>query len=191
MSKVSRRKLIVTGVAVAAGAAGVGVAAKLAKHYGLVPPDAGGLYGAGETLTYAAQRLLTRHSMAREFTRNQISESPFANEVAPLGEGFQRLQEGGFADWRLTVDGMVAHPMSFSVAEIKSFPSRTQITHLACEEGWSYIAEWRACPSLTSSTWSELCRRLDTSFIVRFNRTGGKASTWPMRCIRKLWSRTA
>jgi DMSO/TMAO reductase YedYZ molybdopterin-dependent catalytic subunit len=146
MSKVSRRKLIVTGAAAAAGAAGVGVAAKLAKHYGLVPPDAGGLYGAGETLTYAAQRLLTRHSMAREFTRNQISASPFANEVAPLGEGFQRLQEGGFADWRLTVDGMVAHPMSFSVAEIKSFPSRTQITHLACEEGWSYIAEWQGVP---------------------------------------------
>jgi DMSO/TMAO reductase YedYZ molybdopterin-dependent catalytic subunit len=97
-------------------------------------------------LTYAAQRLLTRHSMAREFTRNQISASPFANEVAPLGEGFQRLQEGGFADWRLTVDGMVAHPMSFSVAEIKSFPSRTQITHLACEEGWSYIAEWQGVP---------------------------------------------
>jgi DMSO/TMAO reductase YedYZ molybdopterin-dependent catalytic subunit len=97
-------------------------------------------------LTYAAQRLLTRHSMAREFTRNQISASPFANEVAPLGEGFQRLQEGGFAEWRLAVDGMVAHPMSFSVAQIKSFPSRTQITHLACEEGWSYIAEWKGMP---------------------------------------------
>jgi len=93
MSNMSRRKLIATGAAIAAGASGLGVAAKLVRHYGLVPPDAGGIYGAGETLTYAAQRLMTRHSMAREFTRNQIS-TPFANEVAPLGEGFQCARRG-------------------------------------------------------------------------------------------------
>jgi DMSO/TMAO reductase YedYZ molybdopterin-dependent catalytic subunit len=146
MSKFTRRKLIAAGVVATAGASGLGAAVKLAQHYGLVPPDAGGLYGAGETLTYAAQRILTRHSMAREFTRSQISTSPFANEVAPLGEGFQRLQAEGFADWRLTVDGMVAHPASFSIAELKSYPCQTQITHLACEEGWSYIAEWKGVP---------------------------------------------
>jgi DMSO/TMAO reductase YedYZ molybdopterin-dependent catalytic subunit len=146
MSTFSRRKLIATGVVAAAGASGLVVAGKLAKHYGLVPPDAGGLYGAGETLTYAAQHLLTRHSMAREFTRNQISANPFANEVAPLGDAFQRLQDANFADWRLAVDGMVARPTSFSIAELKSYPSHTQITHLACEEGWSYIAEWKGVP---------------------------------------------
>lgn len=145
MSNVSRRKLITTGLAAAAGASGLAVAAKLAERYGLIPPDAGGLYGAGETLTYGAQRLLTRHSLAREFARSQISK-PFANEVAPLGEGFQRLQEGAFADWRLAVDGMVARPASFSVAELKTFPSRTQITMIQCEEGWSYVAEWSGVP---------------------------------------------
>ena len=142
MSRISRRQLIGTGLAVAAGASGLGVAAKLARRYGLVPPDSGGLYGAGETLTYAAQRLLTRHTPAREFSRREISKDPFANEVYPLGEGFRRLQQGGFADWRLAVDGMVARPASFSLAELKSFPCRSQITLIACEEGWSYIAEW-------------------------------------------------
>jgi DMSO/TMAO reductase YedYZ molybdopterin-dependent catalytic subunit len=66
--------------------------------------------------------------------------------VDPLGEGFKRLQAGGFADWRLAVDGMVARPASFSLAELKSYPSRSQITHLACEEGWSFIAEWIGAP---------------------------------------------
>ena len=66
--------------------------------------------------------------------------------MAPLGEAFKRLQEAGFADWRLAVDGMVARPASFSLAELKSFPVRSQITHLACEEGWSYIAEWIGVP---------------------------------------------
>jgi DMSO/TMAO reductase YedYZ molybdopterin-dependent catalytic subunit len=146
MNKVSRRTLITTGLAAAAGASGLAVAAKLARRYGLIPPDGSGLYGPGETLTYAAQRLLTRHSMAREFRREQISNPPFPNEVGPLGEAFRRLQEGGFTEWRLAVDGMVARPASFSLAELKSFPKRSQITHLACEEGWSYIAEWIGVP---------------------------------------------
>jgi DMSO/TMAO reductase YedYZ molybdopterin-dependent catalytic subunit len=146
MSKLSRRQLITAGLVTTAGASGLAVAAKLARSYGLIPPDGGGLYGPGETLTYAAQRLLTRHSLAREFAPSQISKPPFPNEVAPLGDAFKRLQEGAFADWRLAVDGMVARPRSFSLGELKGFPSRGQITHLACEEGWSYIAEWIGAP---------------------------------------------
>ena len=117
MSNISRRKLITTGLVATAGASGLAVATRLAQRHGLIPPDGGGIYGPGETLTYAAQRLLTRHSFAREFARGQISNPPFANEVAPLGEGFTRLQEAGFADWRLIVDGMVARPVSFSIAQ--------------------------------------------------------------------------
>ena len=54
----SRRKLITTGLATAAGVSGLGVAAVLAERYGLVPPDHGGIFGVGETMTYAAQRIL-------------------------------------------------------------------------------------------------------------------------------------
>ena len=146
MSDISRRKLITTGLAAAAGVSGLGVAASMAQKYGLVPPDHGGIYGLSETLTYASQRLLTRHSFAREFSRSQISSRPLANEIAPFNEAFKRLQAGGFADWRLSVDGMVDRPASFSVAQLKSYPSRSQITMLQCEEGWSYIAEWIGVP---------------------------------------------
>ena len=146
MTDLSRRKLIITGLAATAGVTGLGVAARLAEKYGLVPPDHGGIYGPGETLTYAAQRLLTRHSLAREFPRSQISKRPLANEIPPFRDDFKRLEAGGFVDWRLNVDGMVGRPASFSLAELKSYPSRSQITELACEEGWSYIAEWIGVP---------------------------------------------
>jgi DMSO/TMAO reductase YedYZ molybdopterin-dependent catalytic subunit len=146
MSDLSRRKLIKTGLAATAGVAGLGVAALMAQRYGLVPPDHGGIYGLGETLTYASQRLLTRHSLAREFHPSQISKPPLANEIAPLNDAFKRLQAGGFADWRLSINGMVDRPGSFSLAQLKSYPSRSQITQLACEEGWSYIAEWIGVP---------------------------------------------
>jgi DMSO/TMAO reductase YedYZ molybdopterin-dependent catalytic subunit len=143
---ITRRKLIVSGLAATAGASGLAGAARLAQKYGLIPPDHGGIYGLGETLTYASQRLLTRHSLAREFSRSQISPRPFPNELAPLTDDFKRLQAGGFADWRLSIDGMVHEPASFSMADLRSYPSRSHITEIACEEGWSYIAEWIGVP---------------------------------------------
>jgi DMSO/TMAO reductase YedYZ molybdopterin-dependent catalytic subunit len=146
MNNLSRRKFLVSGAALTATASGLAVAASLAQKYGLVPPDHGGIYGLGETLTYASQRLLTRHSLAREFSRSQISPRPFPNEIAPLTADFKHLQAGGFADWRLYVGGMVAEPAQFSIADLKSYPSRSHITEIACEEGWSYIAEWIGVP---------------------------------------------
>lgn len=146
MSNLSRRKLIGSGLAATAGASGLAVAARLAQKYGLIPPDHGGIYGLGETLTYASHRLLTRHSLAREFPRSSISARPFPNELAPLTEEFKRHQATGFVNWRLSVDGMVAQPASFSIADLKSYPSHSHITELTCEEGWSYIAEWIGVP---------------------------------------------
>ena len=144
MSDLSRRKLIATGLGITAGATGLAVAAKIGQRAGLIPPDCGGVYGLGETLTYGAQRLLTSHSMAREFRRDQMSKVPFANGE-PAKE-IKALPAAVLADWKLAIDGMVAHPGSFSMADLKSYPQRSHITHLACEEGWSYIAEWIGVP---------------------------------------------
>jgi len=146
MTHISRRKIILGGVAATAGVAGLGVAARIAERYGLIPPDHGGIYGPGETLNYAFQRLVARRSSAREFPRSWISERPFPNEIAPPSEAFKRLQVGGFADWRLSVDGMVDRPTAFSLNQLRSYPRRSQITEVACEEGWSYIAEWIGVP---------------------------------------------
>ncbi len=146
MSAISRRTMITRGLAAAAGLSGLAVAERVADRYGLVPPDHGGIYGPGETLTYAAQRLFTRHSLAREFSRSQISSPPFANETAPPIDQFKRLQADGFKDWRLSVEGLVAQTASLSLDEVKRFPVRRQITEIACEEGWSYVAEWIGTP---------------------------------------------
>ncbi len=143
---ISRRKLITKGLAAAAGVSGLAATGLAMRRHGLIPPDHCGVYGPGETLTYAAQRLLTRHSLAREFPRSMISKRPFANEVAPPSDAFKRLQVNRFADWRLAVDGMVARPLSVSLSDLRALPFRSQITEVACEEGWSYIAEWIGTP---------------------------------------------
>jgi len=142
MSDITRRKLIATGGGFVVGFGG----AEAARRQGLVPPDSGGIYGPGETMTYAAQRVLTGQSLAREFPREKISKAPFANGKPPSDEMFLAHQAKGFVDWRLSIDGMVSRPVSLSIEDVKKMPSRSQITHLACEEGWSYIAEWIGVP---------------------------------------------
>ena len=146
MSKVSRRRFLTAGIGATAGLSGLAVAASLAKRYALIPPDSGGIYGPGETLTYAAHRLFARHSLAREFPRSMISKVPFANSIPPLNDAFKRLEGGGFADWRLSIEGLVARPASYSLADLGSLPVRSQITEVVCEEGWSYVAEWIGTP---------------------------------------------
>jgi DMSO/TMAO reductase YedYZ molybdopterin-dependent catalytic subunit len=146
MNGISRRKLLKTGLAAAAGVAGLTAADKIARRYGLIPPDAGTLYGPGETMTYAAQRLLTRHTLAREFPRSMISKTPFMNETERPSKEFLAHQAVGFTDWRLDVDGMVTHRLSLSLADLRAMPYQSQITEVVCEEGWSYVAEWIGTP---------------------------------------------
>lgn len=146
MSPISRRKLIAGGAVTAVGLAGLGAADRIARRHGLIPPDCSGIYGPGETLTYAAQRLMTKHALAREFPRGMISKTPFMNETPPPSEEYKRLQATGFRDWKLVVDGMVEHPLSLSLDDVRALGMRSQITEVVCEEGWSYIAEWIGTP---------------------------------------------
>lgn len=143
----SRRTLIKTGLGAVAGVGALGGVVGVADRCGLIPANHRGIYGLSETLTYAGQRLLTKlPSRAREFDRGQISTVIPVNGAAPKEGPYQELRAGGFADWRLEVDGLVADPGSLSLAELRGFPSSSQITHQACEEGWSFIAEWTGVP---------------------------------------------
>ena len=141
MNPITRRSLLAGGV-VAAGAALTAVGRRL----GLVPPDARGPWAAGSTLTYAAHRLFGRHATAREFPKSMVSAKPFANTVAPPTEAFLAHQAANFLTWRLDVQGHVDRPQQFSLADLRAMEVRSQVTEVACEEGWSYIAEWTGTP---------------------------------------------
>lgn len=97
-----------------------------------------------EGLTRVSQRLFTnRTALAREFDASMLSPVFKANgTTAPSGAEYQALANAGFADWRLKIDGLVARPMTLSLADLRALPSRTQITRHDCVEGWSAIGEW-------------------------------------------------
>jgi len=140
MSKsiLTRRGFLIGAAAVAGG-----IALPQLRHVQL-PPSYGGLLGLGDTLSYAAHRVLLRHQpLAREFGPEMISKNfPAINTVNPEDEEYQRLLRGGFVDFRLPITGLVERPLSLSVDDLRSFPARTQITQHNCEQGWSAIAEW-------------------------------------------------
>ncbi len=56
---------------------------------------------------------------------------------------YRALAANGFRGYRLGIGGLVERPMSLSLAEIREFPNRTQITRHDCVEGWSAIGKWK------------------------------------------------
>ncbi len=101
-----------------------------------------------EGLTMRAQRIISdRTTLAREFSAADLSPFFRANGTRlPKGEDYAAHQSANFADWRVTVDGLVAQPLSLSMAQIRSMPKRTQITRHDCVEGWSAIGQWTGVP---------------------------------------------
>jgi DMSO/TMAO reductase YedYZ molybdopterin-dependent catalytic subunit len=147
----SRRKMF-TGLASAGGLLVAGCSSKD------LPPTYGNVLRMGDLVTYRSFRmLLPAQSPVREYTHREISSTPAVGTANPgdskepafnaeRGPLYDRLRAADFSDWRLRVEGRVARPSSFSLADLKRMPSRTQITKHTCEEGWSAIAEWTGVP---------------------------------------------
>jgi len=139
--KITRR------VAMGAGFAGAGVLLYNANSLTL-SPSFNRVFRTVEDWTRLNQRaLLSRGQFAREYSVADISPVFKANgTLNPGGEEYNGAVAGKFADWRLRIDGMVARPLSLSVAEIRKLPARTQITRHDCVEGWSAIGQWTGVP---------------------------------------------
>jgi DMSO/TMAO reductase YedYZ molybdopterin-dependent catalytic subunit len=139
--------------ALVAGAAAVGglIVSRFPK---ILPPTAGNVLRAGDAFTYGMQRaLLGEHNLVKEYRPGELTSfpatgttDPATDKKAKFGADYRRIQDGAFADWRLPVEGSVAKPRAFSLADLRQFPSRTQITRHTCEEGWTAIVQWTGVP---------------------------------------------
>jgi DMSO/TMAO reductase YedYZ molybdopterin-dependent catalytic subunit len=97
-----------------------------------------------EDWTRINQRVLLRPGqLAKEYSVADISPVFKPNGTFnPGGEEYDAHVAQNFINWRLKIDGLVQHPMSLSVAELRMLPSRTQITRHDCVEGWTAIGMW-------------------------------------------------
>ncbi len=148
-----KTKLVTRRRAIAAGAVSLG-GLILSRYPRPLPPTCGSLLRAGDNFTYAAHRaLFPRGSLAREYSVADITAFPAVGTTNPgtsvnneLGDRYRELQHKAFAEWRLPIEGRVARPQSFSLADLKRFAPRTQITRHTCEEGWAAVAQWTGVP---------------------------------------------
>ena len=95
-------------------------------------------------LAISTQRLVGgRNALAREFSEADMSPVFRSNgtRMPDTSDYAQHLNEN-FANWRLTVDGLVARPLSIPLQTLRSIPHRVQITRHDCVEGWSAIGKW-------------------------------------------------
>ena len=101
------------------------------------------LFAAAEDLHEGAHRLLNpRDALVREFSPADISPFFRGNGTTQPEGDYPAHEANGFADWRLEVRGLVRHPLSLSMDNIRRLPQRTQITRHDCVEGWSAIGQW-------------------------------------------------
>ena len=98
----------------------------------------------GEGLTRRAQRLLIpRDALAPIYDRSEISPDFRANgSIDPAAADYVALRDGGFAAYRLIIDGLVERPLSLSLEDLRGRPAQSQITKHDCVEGWTSIGEW-------------------------------------------------
>lgn len=98
-----------------------------------------------EHVNRRVHRLLSwRNKLAQEFAEKDISPTFRANGNPPPNT-IEYVEDAAkqFANWRLEISGLVQKPTTFSLAELKSMPARTQITRHDCVEGWSAIGKWK------------------------------------------------
>ncbi len=134
MTLLTRRGLLGVG----AGGLLVSGCGKLAQSH-----TANDVIAQAERATYGWQRLIGRHALAQEFAAADVSPVFKANGTKdPQDDAYRHHADTGFADWRLRIDGLVARPLSLSLADLHHLPARTQITRHDCVEGWSAIGQW-------------------------------------------------
>src|SRR3954447_3907498 len=110
---ITRRAALATGVAALGGL----VFTRYPKE---LPPTYGNLLRMGDTLTYAAHRtLLPKQSLVREYDLNDVTSFPATGETNPgkASAAYRELQTGSFGAWRLSVEGRVAAPRTFTLEE--------------------------------------------------------------------------
>ena len=102
----------------------------------------------GQAMSMGVQRaIMSAQPLAREFQPNERSPIFKVNGTSdPQTDEYRALQAANFSNYRLSVEGLVHAPRSFSLDDLKTILPRNQITRHDCVEGWSAIGKWTGAP---------------------------------------------
>jgi DMSO/TMAO reductase YedYZ molybdopterin-dependent catalytic subunit len=117
------------------------------RFLGLSAASAAFLTGCNRVLDFAersnerVERGLFRHraidvASGKFLTPQAAYPSYFIADTVPMWDASK------LGPWRLEVSGMVARPVTLSMADLASMPSVTQRVNHYCVEGWTAVATW-------------------------------------------------
>jgi hypothetical protein len=118
---ITRRNILIAGVTSVGGLLLSGCSRKL-------PPTYGNVLRMADTFTYAAHQIvLPGESLAREYSHHDITSFPATGTTNPgdpdkpnSSEIYRNLERGGFADWRLAIEGLVAKDLFQHAPNLKN-----------------------------------------------------------------------
>lgn len=93
------------------------------------------------------EKTLTKTRPAATGTNGETEAAEFMGQpLTPLDRqniaaknGVQYIDK---ATYRLTVDGLVEHPLGLSYADLLAFRQKSRLMVLDCVEGWQFTAKW-------------------------------------------------
>lgn len=94
------------------------------------------------------RRLLLRPLRSRQdYPVRTVSEQHRVNGKPPDSTEYKVMAVHDFQDWRLQVGGLVEHPMTLDLDQLRNLgdTQRQRVLH-NCIQGWSSIAEWGGLP---------------------------------------------
>jgi len=87
------------------------------------------------------------HGRAKLYNESDIDRDyPTNGDPTPTDATYRALVDGGFRNYKLAVSGLVEHPQTFDLRQLRALASLSEITRHDCVEGWSVVGKWGGVP---------------------------------------------
>lgn len=124
-----------------------------------------------EPLNQAIEQLLLSQNPVPEFSSSAIEPDKL------LINSFNGTPEIDPAQFRLVVNGEVAQPMEFSLADLKALPQKDMVIRHVCVEGWAAIVQWGG---VQLQTLAQLVQPKPEARYVFFTSADGYYESWDL-----------
>jgi sulfoxide reductase catalytic subunit YedY len=101
----------------------------------------------GKVTNNTRRVLLHRLSSRQDYSRADLTPEHRVNGKPPTSGEYKIMAAHNFADYELEVGGLVERPMTFTLEELRTFPTKQsqRVLH-NCVQGWTSIGEWTGVP---------------------------------------------
>ena len=129
-----------------AAVAGIVVLNWVATKYSLARPrDV--QRGLGAIVQGTRKVLLHPLGSRQDYSKKDLTPEHRVNGKPPDADFYKVMAAHNFADYRLEVGGLVERPLTFTLEDLRTFPTvQTQRVLHNCVQGWTSVGEWTGVP---------------------------------------------